>query len=200
MSELSTLLTESQQMIQEQQQQEIVQSALQHLRKTLISGKTILTKALTTQFRRSTKFKSPIRILINDVLIGMSKLGTSLSLAYAKPLQTSTPAIAKGLEECVLADKYFYGHATAIDYAKALQWYTASVALLYTPAMCALANMYREGIGVPGGRSTANTQHAIELYKRAAALGNLDAVNQLGIMHEAGEGVPKNLEIAIELV
>ena len=198
MTDLSSVLSDSSQMINEQQLNEMVQSSLHHLRKTLVSARTILTKALTTQFRRSSKFKSPLRILINDVLIGLSKLGSALSLAYAKPLSQSTPQIAKGLEECVLADKYFYGHACAVDYTKALQWYNASVQLMYSPAMCALANMYREGIGVSGGRSSPNTQQAIELYKRAAALGNLDAVNQLGIMHEAGEGVPKNLEIAIE--
>lgn len=124
MDELKLMLDEHKQMIQEQRDNPMVQTSLSALRRTLISSKLILRKALDCSFRRSHKFKNPIRISINDLVICSAKLGHAISLAYAKPgAAQKLLGIKPGQEECLLGDKYYFGHGVPQDFAKAMDAY-----------------------------------------------------------------------------
>lgn len=173
--ELRAMLEEHRSMLIEQKENVMVQKASEHLRKTLISAKVILKKALETSFRRGAKFKNPIRIVINDLVLANSKLGHAIALAYAK---TGEPAkkmmgVKPGQEECLGGDKAYFGHGVAQDFGGALAAYKKAAEQNYPPAINSLATMYREGKGTP-----KDLPLAIDWYKKAAALNNLDAINK----------------------
>ena len=61
-------------------------------------------------------------------------------------------------------------------------------------AMATLGKRYFNGDGVEQDK-----KKAVELYKRAAELGNVRAMCNLGECYERGEGVPKNMSEAFRL-
>ena len=204
MDELRAVLAEHTDLIFAHCSSSHLHTALLSLRTTLLSAHLILHKAVNTAFRRSHKFKQPIRITINDTLIGLSKLTSAISLAVATSSSAASSAAASmaalpsvqlldGQEESVLGDKYYYGHGLPVDYVKAVHMYTIAADKGYSPAMVSLANMMREGVG-----RKKDILGALSWYKKAAESGNADAGNALGQMYEAGEGVVRNLETAIE--
>ena len=203
MDELRAVLAEHTDLIFAHCSSPHLHTALLSLRTTLLSAHLILHKAVNTAFRRSHKFKQPIRITINDTLIGLSKLTSAISLAVATSSNAPSAAVLSmplpsvqlldGQEESVLGDKYYYGHGLPVDYVKALHLYTIAADKGYTPAMVSLASMMREGVG-----RKKDMLGALSWYKKAAEGGNVDACCALGQMYEAGEGVVRNLETAIE--
>ena len=202
MDELRAVLAEHTDLIFTHCSSTHLHTALLSLRTTLLSAHLILHKAVQTAFRRSHKFKQPIRITINDALIGLSKLTAAISLAVAQSSNTTTTTtivlpsrvqLLDGQEESVLGDKYFYGHGLPVDYTKAAHLYTIAADKGYAPAMVSLASMMREGVG-----RKKDVVGALAWYRKAAEGGNADASNALGQMYEAGEGVVRNLETAIE--
>ena len=56
-----------------------IHAALLSLRTVLLSCHLILRKALAVSWRRSARFKQPVRISINDVVVGLAKLGNAIS-------------------------------------------------------------------------------------------------------------------------
>ena len=203
MDELRAVLAEHTDLIFAHCSSNHLHTALLSLRTTLLSAHLILHKAVNTAFRRSHKFKQPIRITVNDTLIGLSKLTSAISLAVATSSSSSsasatavslpTVQLLDGQEEAVLGDKYYYGHGLPTDYAKALHLYTIAADKGYTPAMVSLGSMMREGVG-----RKKDTVGALSWYRKAAEGGNADAQALAGQMYEAGEGVVRNLETAIE--
>jgi len=203
MDELRSVLAEHTDLIFAHCASTHLHTALLSLRTTLLSAHLILHKAVNTAFRRSHKFKQPIRITVNDTLIGLSKLTSAISLAVATSSSAASSAtqslplpsvqLMEGQEESVLGDKYYYGHGLPVDYVKALHLYTIAADKGYPPAMCSLASMLREGVG-----RKKDMLGALSWYRKAAECGNVDACNFLGQLYEAGEGVVRNLETAIE--
>ena len=203
MDELRAVLAEHTDLIFAHCSSSHLHTALLSLRTTLLSAHLICHKAVNTAFRRSHKFKQPIRITINDTLIGLSKLTAAISLAVATSSSAASAAkftmplpsvqLLDGQEESVLGDKYYYGHGLPVDYVKALHLYTIAADKGYSPAMASLASMMREGVG-----RKKDMLGALSWYRKAAECGNVDASCALGQMYEAGEGVVRNLETAIE--
>ena len=143
MDELRAVLAEHTDLIFAHCSSTHLHTALLSLRTTLLSAHLILHKAVNTAFRRSHKFKQPIRITINDTLIGLSKLTSAISLAVATSSSAASAAFAASLpsvqlldgqEESVLGDKYYYGHGLPVDYVKALHLYTIAADKGYSPA------------------------------------------------------------------
>lgn len=184
LAELRAMLEEHANMLLEQKDNAMVARAAEGLRKALISTKHVLRAALDTNFRRGARFKNPVRIEINNLVLANSKLGHAIALAYAKsgaggPERggrtgaAGAGSIRPGQEECLAGDKAFFGHGVAQDYAAALAFYRQAADLAYAPAINSLATMLREGKGAP-----RDLPAAIEWYKKAAALNNLDAINK----------------------
>lgn len=186
LTELRAMLEEHAPMLLEQKDNAMVARAAEGLRKALISTKHVLRAALDTNFRRGARFKNPVRIEINNLVLANSKLGHAIALAYAKSgtgasdrgRAAAAGAIKPGQEECLAGDKAFFGHGVAQDYAAALAFYKQAAELNYAPAINSLATMYREGKGAP-----KDLPLAIEWYKKAAALSNLDAINKSVCRH-----------------
>jgi TPR repeat protein len=60
------------------------------------------------------------------------------------------------------------------DFDEALYWYHTAVERGHAPAMCALGDMYQHGQGVE-----TSQKKAVRWYRRAAAIGNVDALDEL---------------------
>lgn len=190
LTELRAMLEEHAAMLLEQKDNAMVARAAEGLRKALISTKHVLRAALDTNFRRGARFKNPVRIEINNLVLANSKLGHAIALAYAKSgtgasergRAAAAGGIKPGQEECLAGDKAFFGHGVAQDYAAALAFYKQAAELNYAPAINSLATMYREGKGAP-----KDLPLAIDWYKKAAALSNLDAINKLVRVHACAQ-------------
>ncbi|KCX52413.1 sel1 repeat family protein [Acinetobacter baumannii 135867] len=76
-------------------------------------------------------------------------------------------------------------------FQKAFKWFSKGTQLNDADCMVGLANLYSSGDGVE-----QDTHKALELRKKAAALGNKQAMRDIAFMYEYGLGVEKNLEIA----
>ena len=72
---------------------------------------------------------------------------------------------------------------------------TGAVALGYAPAMYGLGQLHDLGLltGAPDDGKAA------DLYQQAVDLGNVFAMNNLGLLHVQGEGVAEDLDYAYEL-
>jgi len=92
------------------------------------------------------------------------------------------------------------------DYATAREWFERGAAAGGTGAMNSLAAIYRDGTGVEAdtqtsrqweerARATAQKQYAgeeIPKLEKAAATGDVSAMNKLGTFYHDGNGVPKD--------
>ncbi len=81
------------------------------------------------------------------------------------------------------------------DIATAMAYYERSVATGYSPAMVVLGRIFEFG-AVDGG---ADAEKAAELYAQAADLGNMNAMNSLGLMYIEARGVDEDLTHAFDL-
>lgn len=69
---------------------------------------------------------------------------------------------------------------------KAFKWFSKGTQLNDADCMVGLANLYSSGDGVE-----QDTHKALELRKKAAALGNKQAMRDIAFMYEYGLGVEK---------
>jgi len=95
----------------------------------------------------------------------------------------------------VLGDLYAFGAGVPADAKKAFDYYKKGASLGYAPAQNALADMYATG-EAPGGK---NVPLSLAWRNEAAKLGNADALYELGLAYDAGEGVTANPERALSL-
>jgi len=319
-AEIKKMLIENTSVLHEYRQKPMISAAIQDLRKTLISARVIMRKAMETTFRRTNKFKQPVRSTINDIVVQMGKFGHAIAMAMAMAIpntnanttnangsataghtqgsgQTSngngngngngnetgsgngsddrsrktgeasdgraspplhhgtnntgsgsgsalpfsspppplfspsfahpTVSLQPGQEDCVTADRYFFGYGVKRDFVRAFELYSSAASVGYAPALCALGSMYRNGTGV----KSKDSIKAIHFFKRAVeaaanaatayglsgneiseggggsggisfpsadSIASGESLNHLGQMYELGEGVRKNLDQAIE--
>src|SRR5579864_7696819 len=73
------------------------------------------------------------------------------------------------------------------NYAEALRYYRLAADQGSAEAQCGLANMYREGQGVP-----QDDKEAVWLYRLSAEKGWPPAQFNLGVMYDNGRGVPQD--------
>jgi len=94
-----------------------------------------------------------------------------------------------------LAEMYYYGEGTKINYKKSYELYNKILIDSHRDAIikAKLGYMYLKGKGVDKNLSMAK-----KLYEESAELGNLDASYNLGLMYMSGLGVDKNISKAIE--
>lgn len=77
-----------------------------------------------------------------------------------------------------LADLYFGGYLTNIDYKKAIYWYERALSLDESYAENNLAHCYQEGLG-----TAVNINRALEVLTLASKHGSVDALYNLGILY-----------------
>ncbi|CAN7188786.1 tetratricopeptide repeat protein [Rhizobium sp. LjRoot30] len=92
-----------------------------------------------------------------------------------------------------LAVLYRDGVGTQVDAAQAIRWFEEA-SKDYGPAAYNLGVIYDEGNLVP-----EDNARAIEWYKVAVAKGQVDAMVNLALMYEGGEGTQSNLMAAADL-
>jgi TPR repeat protein len=84
--------------------------------------------------------------------------------------------------ETNLGDMYFYGRGgLSQSYADAAFWYLKAAQQNVPGAQFRLAYMYEKGIG-----TNKDEAHAVQLYRRAADLGDPEAQNELGVLYAVG--------------
>lgn len=76
-------------------------------------------------------------------------------------------------------------------YKKAFTWFLKGVDQNHTESMVGLANLYSRGDGI-----NKDPQKALEIRKKAASLGNKEAMKDIAFMYEHGLGVEENKETA----
>ncbi len=112
---------------------------------------------------------------------------------------------------------YNTGFGCPLNFAKAIEWYSQAAAQGNVNAMVAEGKLYENGEQVwkafaKGDLNTAasdldsahfditkNLEKAFQLFEKAAALGNSDAIEHLAGMYDSGDGVIKNGAKAAEL-
>ncbi|MBD5306498.1 MAG: hypothetical protein HDS14_02580 [Bacteroides sp.] len=97
-----------------------------------------------------------------------------------------------------MADALIYGdRGLEIDYAKALQWYEKAIATgnLSANYLWNVGHMYQTGMG-----TDINLKKAFDLFSKSAELKYGQAYNDLAYFYARGEIVPKNFDIALEMV
>jgi len=186
-----------------------VRSALAEVRQTLLGGRILLNRAAdTSAWRRKSKYKTPVRVLLNDVIVITAKLGYALSIALITNTSNTpggnslrgrpTTTLRPGQEQCLLGDKYAVGHGVTKDYAKALEYYEESAHLNYSPACVHIGNMLSASPSLPG--IARDIAAALRAYQKAAKLNNLEAINILAQHYEAGTlNLKKSLDTAVSL-
>lgn len=94
-----------------------------------------------------------------------------------------------------LAEMYYYGEGTKINYKKSYELYNKILIDSHRDAIikAKLGYMYLSGKGVDKNLSMAK-----KLYEESAESGHLDASYNLGLMYMSGLGTDKNISKAIE--
>lgn len=90
-----------------------------------------------------------------------------------------------------LADLYYFGKGTIIDYQKAAEWFEKAAEQGMLRAQYNLAECYYEGVGVP-----CDKQKAVEWWTKAAGQGDRPSIIKIAYLHEVGSVVEQNPEIA----
>jgi hypothetical protein len=104
-------------------------------------------------------------------------------------LQAARQGHAMGMNMAGRCHEQGWGTDVAID--KAADWYRQAVALALPEAQYNLANLLASGDGVAQDHA-----QALALYQQAAAQGYVKAFAKLGLYHEDGLLVPKDLDMA----
>ena len=76
-------------------------------------------------------------------------------------------------------------------YKKAFTWFSKGLDQNHSESMVGLANLYSRGDGI-----NKDSQKALEIRKKAASLGNKEAMRDIAFMYEHGLGVEENKETA----
>lgn len=96
-------------------------SAVSNLRSILITGKSVL-KSVTENKHRSSKFRSPIRIAINDLQIQYTKLAHAIATIHSPAdARVISNAITPGQEHALKGDKAYFGHGACVDVCKGMR-------------------------------------------------------------------------------
>jgi TPR repeat protein len=90
--------------------------------------------------------------------------------------------------ERALGIYYFLGNGTEINEEKGLYWVNKSIDDGFVRAICTLAHIYMNGLGV-----LKDEKHAFELYLKAASLGDTHAMEHVSECCEKGIGTEIDL-------
>ena len=126
----------------------------------------------------------------------LSILIASASVLFAKEL-TFSEALRKAKTgdsdaQWQLARMYRNGtNGVSHSYEEAIKWYTKAADAGHPRALCGLASMYENGLGVD-----KSTTEAMNLYLRSGEKGYAHAYSCIGFMYEDGVGVAKSKEKA----
>jgi TPR repeat protein len=112
----------------------------------------------------------------------------------AVALKWYSRAAKEGSPDGQFAVGYYFLRPGHCDYAEARKWLNKAAEQNYSFAEVNLGLMYAEGLGVP-----TNEIKAVELYRRGAEHGNLQALSLLADCYLSGHGVPKNGSVALSL-
>lgn len=98
-----------------------------------------------------------------------------------------------GEAQCAVAEAYYYGRGTSVDYPEAVRWYqvAADNGLVGAQASLGLCNL--EGKGCP-----ENPRMAAYWFSRAANQGHLGSMVDLAFCFHVGRGVPRDDKLAFE--
>ncbi len=95
-----------------------------------------------------------------------------------------------------VADSFFDGtNGQKIDYSEAFKWFNKSALLNNTYGLYNAAMMLKEGKGV-----VSNLEKSYELLSKAASMKCAPAYTQLAYFYAEGILVPKNFDLAIEMI
>ena len=92
------------------------------------------------------------------------------------------------LGERALGIYYFLDNGTEVDEEKGLYWVNKSIDDGCVRAICTLAHIYMNGLGVK-----KDEKHAFELYLKAASLGDTHAMEHVAECYEKGIGTEIDL-------
>ncbi len=94
-----------------------------------------------------------------------------------------------------VANAYYRGIGVELDDEEMFKWYSNIIKLApdCAEALCRLGNCYNFGWGVE-----ENPDKAVELYKKAANLNDVEAHYQLACAYKDGIGTEKNYELAVQ--
>lgn len=92
------------------------------------------------------------------------------------------------LGERALGIYYFLDNGTEVNEEKGLYWVNKSIEDGCVLAICTLAHIYMNGLGVE-----KDEKHAFELYLKAASLGNKHAMEHVSECYEKGIGTEVDL-------
>lgn len=135
-----------------------------------------------------------------DVALAYYRLGDMLDfdedkaqLSYDIAFDLFNKDLVKGNSETLyrIALCYLYGHGVEQDTQKSLEYLLEAVKANNDDACYQLALYYKGG-------NDKNFSESFKWYQKAADLGNVDALYDIGYCYESGTGVEKNLEKAFE--
>jgi TPR repeat protein len=121
--------------------------------------------------------------------------------AKANELFRKAADMGSAVAQYNLGNSYYNGHGVTKDYAKAKEWYEKAGAQGYANAKENLAN-FDSSILVDQGlaaKDAGNYAKALELYQKAADMGNSSGIMNIGFLYYQGLGVPKDTAKAVEL-
>lgn len=138
---------------------------------------------------------------LNDLLkaanIPLADVPPALEKSYAEEAKVALKRAEKGDPKAqeVVAKMLMKGRGVETDEAEGIKWLAKSQgASPDSPKFqIELGRMYREGQDV-----TENYSAALDLFRKAAAQGNAEAVYQIGQLYEFGEGVTRNTDEAMK--
>lgn len=127
--------------------------------------------------------------------------GDGVKLDYNKAFYWMNKAATGGYagSDCryYLGRMYEKGLGVKNDYDKARKYYDAAQRGGDLRAKVRLADFYRHGLGLKGGKK--NPEGAMNLYKEASELGSVDAALGIADLYLNGEGVEKDAAKAFEI-
>ncbi len=137
--------------------------------------------------------------LVQYVLGSMYQYGKGVQKNYTQAAEWYRKAAKRGKSEAQLELGLLYknGQGVKQDYKQAVAWIRKAAEqddITATEAQVALGKMYYKGDG-----ALEDYTKAAKWYRKAAEQGHVQALNALGIMHEKGYGVKKNLSLAYAL-
>jgi TPR repeat protein len=136
--------------------------------------------------------------LLKAAKIPLADAPSALKQSYTEEAKVALEKAEQGDAKAqdVFARMLMMGRGVKKNEAEGIQWLAKSLAMSpdNPEFQVNLARMYRRGEHLPKDHSAA-----MDLLRKAAALGNSDAIYYMGQLYDLGNGVPKNAEEAIKL-